>query len=359
VKLSAPTGVSLDGFNNPKSVRELSDGRLMVASGSDPLLCVVDFATGASVALSRRGDGPGEFRDASRLYRLSGDSTVLEDRQGLRWIVFDGARPIHTWRSWGTGFNGPWIVGFDDRGRMLELRGFAFGRAPNGPQRRSHADAESLWVLVHHRSAKAAEFLDGRIDTLVVLRGWSRGVTTAQAEAKPGFGMEWWITNPLSTEEQALLFPDGWIAIVRMQPYRVQWRTPDGSVIEGPPLPFERVEVSATQKRYAISRRYPPPKPAFEPEAFAAWPEILPAIQSGAATRDALFGLPDGRLAVLRTSDARLPGNRYDIVDRSGRLSARLVLAENERVLGFGAQAVYVAVSDEDGLEVVRRHVWP
>jgi len=45
------------------------------------------------------------------------------------------------------------------------------------------------------------------------------------------------------------LFPDGWIAIARLDPYLVEWRTPDGRTVRGTPLPSARVKVDDAEKR--------------------------------------------------------------------------------------------------------------
>jgi hypothetical protein len=46
-------------------------------------------------------------------------------------------------------------------------------------------------------------------------------------------------------------------------------------------------------------------------------------------------------------------------VNRRGGLDGQLVLATNERVVGFGARSVYLSVTDDDGIQRLRRHPWP
>jgi hypothetical protein len=60
-----------------------------------------------------------------------------------------------------------------------------------------------------------------------------------------------------------------------------------------------------------------------------------------------------------RTPSADRPGNRYDIVDRAGRLAGQLLLPSSERIIGTGKGAVYVLAIDTDGLQRVRRHPPP
>ena len=56
---------SLVGAGN---VRELSDGRLIVADPRDKLLQVIDLEKGSSVAIGREGSGPAEFGMPMRLF---------------------------------------------------------------------------------------------------------------------------------------------------------------------------------------------------------------------------------------------------------------------------------------------------
>jgi hypothetical protein len=53
------------------------------------------------------------------------------------------------------------------------------------------------------------------------------------------------------------------------------------------------------------------------------------------------------------------PENRYDIVDRTGRLVRGVTLPENQRLVGVGRSGAYVAETDEDGIQRLRRHPWP
>jgi hypothetical protein len=52
------------------------------------------------------------------------------------------------------------------------------------------------------------------------------------------------------------------------------------------------------------------------------------------------------------------PETRYDIVNRRGVLDGQLVLAPNEHIVGFGATSMYVAVSNDDGIQHLERHPW-
>jgi hypothetical protein len=166
------------------------------------------------------------------------------------------------------------------------------------------------------------------------------------------------IGTPFSSEDRALLFPDGWIAVVRLQPYRVDWRRPDGHWVRGPLLPFHPRRVTAQERVWAMTRAYG--RALRDTEQLSGWPEIVPPFLSWNRGRaPVLLALPDGRLAIARTPTASDSTNRYDLVDRTGALTAVLRLPPYEAIVGFGARSVYVVATDEDDAQRLRRHPWP
>jgi len=154
---------------------------------------------------------------------------------------------------------------------------------------------------------------------------------------------------PLDVAEEGLLFRDGWMGVARIQPYRVDWRTPEGEWIRGRPLPFHAIPFTERERRaYARGRRGVASAPV--------WPRDIPPFDKGPG---ALLPTPEGLLAVRRVPSADAPETRVDLVDRTGTLRRVIVLGVRERILGFGARSVYVVRVDADDLEYVRRHPWP
>src|SRR6185436_1924043 len=49
------------------------------------------------------------------------------------------------------------------------------------------------------------------------------------------------VMGAIPVSESASLFEDGWLALVHLDPFRVDWRRPDGTCVKGAPLPIERV----------------------------------------------------------------------------------------------------------------------
>ncbi len=60
-RLPPPNGSLHEEFVNVHSLRELSDGRVLVTERGVQRLLVADFRAGTVQVISRRGGGPGEY----------------------------------------------------------------------------------------------------------------------------------------------------------------------------------------------------------------------------------------------------------------------------------------------------------
>lgn len=171
--------------------------------------------------------------------------------------------------------------------------------------------------------------------------------------------------NPLAAQDLALLFPDAWLAVVYHEPYRVDWRSPDGSWVRGSPLPFERTPLTRSERCAALQRRFGVLPQSCDHASVPNWPDVVPAFlpitkpTMSAPASPTLFAAPDGRLVIRRTPLASSPSNRYDVIDRFGTLPMVLVLPANEAIIGFGAGSIYVITTDQNDLQWIRRHPWP
>jgi hypothetical protein len=187
-----------------------------------------------------------------------------------------------------------------------------------------------------------------RIDTIAGLRGRMRDVEIVAREVR-GVGM--WLSDPFAVGEQALLFRDGWIAVARLSPYRVEWISPAGERTLGPPIAERLISVSQQDKQAALSSYFG--NSALSIEMIPSWPTQLPAFQESA-----LFSSPQGFLVVRRTSVAASPEGRYDVFDRRGIRVHSFNLPGGHRLVGIGDHYLYVAVRDTDDIERLQRVRW-
>lgn len=338
--------MSEEQFRRISSVRELADGRTLALDVFDDLILLFDWTTGTASRVSRKGRGPGEYLEVGRIFPLGRDSSVLEDPTARRWILMAGPAlrgPLNDSVRYATDLA---FSGIDRSGRYLEVHPFVFAQSRGSRNPHIRDFAESLLVLsVRERGARA--------DTLTTLAGAYRGhaVVTKSVNGRP---MTYQFYSRFAAEEQALLFPDGWIALSLRDPYRVDWIDPAGRRVHGKPLPFRRVAVDATQKKDVMDRSWTGrTRDLFRADEMPGWPEVLPPFQ-----RDALVAMPDGRLLVERTLDATESVRRYDVVDRRGSLVSRIQVAKRERIVGFGVGTVFTVLADDDELETLRRHPW-
>jgi hypothetical protein len=350
--LRPPIASLPEGFEHISSVRELNDGRLIIADDSrHSRLLVADWRSGRVSVVGREGDGPGEYRSIGQVVALPSDSSLVTDPRGGRWLLLDGLRVAGMAAHNGLRLQNAQVpFGADGRGRILELEAHVFPKSRE-PVARWYPNAESLFVLVVRRGSS-------NVDTVARIRGRYRGirhVPSPKGGQVAGMSIIWDLVNPLAAEDQALLFPDGWVAIAYGNPFQVEWVAPDGKRVRSGTLPGPTRTIDEREKRNALLVYRPTYLSAgFGVNDVPTWPAVLPPFPI-----NALLAVPDGALAIERTAEASSPGRVYDIVDRTGHVVKRIRLLPNERLVGFGSHAAFVAAKDSDDIEWLRKHPWP
>ena len=344
--LQLSPGQPLEGveFSRIASVRELADGRVLVTDALEKQLSVVDFQKGSSTPLGRIGDGPGEYRTPGTLFALPGDTTWMVDQMAGRWLVLKGTTFAGVITA-----NDPPIrntarnpLGLDHAGHALITQAARDLDGVRGTVKTGAAD--STWVVRADRHTGVA-------DSLAKMRTRPSRIAISGGKDISSISIQ---MNPLAAGEQAVMFTDGTVAVARLDPYRVDWYSPKGVRTSGAPLPFQAAAVDGAEKAAVMKRMARDGEPPADPETVPDWPQVLPPFPN-----PSLKAAPDGRLWILRMRSTKAPGTDYDIVDRSGKLAARLHLAPNEVVAGFGPSRVYVVATDDDGLQHLRRHPLP
>ena len=333
-------------FTRIGTVRELKDGRVLVTDRGEKQLSVVDFRAGTVETVGRRGAGPSEYSDPNRLFQLAGDSAIL-DAGSRRWLILVGAKIVATIPA-----DNPGVVaargltaGADYSGRIVSSH-FA-GKAFGGPA----TLVDSQYLVIVNRS-------NGHVDTVGRLRS-PQTVVSGTIRGADGKVVPLQMGGPYyDATDQAVMFSDGWIAVARLSPYRVEWLPPKGRWLPGSPL-AEAVPLDAREKQAYVERsaRRAGRPPRSSPGQIGPWPSTIPEF-FGFDPGVLLTG-PAGRLVVRRSPTAEHEETRYDFIDRTGTRSLQLAMPETERVVGFGVKSVYVAWRDNDNIERLRRHPWP
>jgi hypothetical protein len=350
VRLGRPVAATPYDFVRPIAIREFPDGTLLISDQSENQLVHYNFTTGASKNVGRSGSGPGEYRTVGRLHTLGADSTLLTDSYTGRWFVLVGTRVTKMFAEHEpanlllTGV----LDGASRDGYVVATKPHVYARGA----RRWPSTADTF-VLIR------ANWRTGAIDTVARLLGAGpHGFT--QFPATPARLNHIFPANPLAVAERGLLFSDGWIAVARLQPYRVDWIRPIGGWIRGTALPTY-VPRATTQRDKCFSiTLFVGDKFSCENDSFNGWPAVVPAIAPvHPRTVPLLVADTEGNVLIERLRTVESPTRRYDVVDRQARIKRVILLGPNEQILGFGARHVYVVHTDDDDLKSIRKHSLP
>jgi hypothetical protein len=339
--LAAPVARLAEEFGRINSVRELADGRVLITDNSSASrLVVANLTTGTVTEIGRAGNGPREYQHPlGRLIPLAGDSTLVTSGQRPpRWVIMSGAEIVESVPM----DSRPFLAASDAVG--ADAAGNVLANRVNGTMKH-----DGPYTLTKY-AAVLANRRTGRVDTVATMRGSEMSNRRVGTAEKP-----FWISTQanFSVSEQSMLFLDGWIATVRVEPYRVDWRSPDGKSTPGQDLDWKPVKVDDREKKAYDARVRKRTGTAYD-HSRDPWAAAVSPIRPSP-----LIAAPDGNVWIFRSQWSGDESVRYDVVDRRGRLLGRVRLADNQRVVGFGKDAIYVAVVDDDGIERLQKHPWP
>ena len=359
VSLGNPTATFEEPFDQVTSVRELSDGRVLVADLLARAVSLTDLERGTASAVGREGQGPKEFNFPMGLVALPGDSTLLIDPGQRRFLIIgpDGA-PITT-IPFPEEFSGPVRIRGADRQGRVYAEGSAFTFGPGSADLNEQSLPDSVPLLLCDRAT-------GRVDRLGKIKIPEMTMAVSGGRNARAIAMR---QAPLPAADAWSVTPDGRIGIARVGDYHVDWWGAPRAT--GRPVRYTPVKVSARDKEI-FRERTRDPRSAFrvsegtsarsggssrpiqppdlpEPE----WPEFKPpfVVNSALAT-------PAGQLWVERSQPAEAD-RLYDVFGSDGNLMRQVKLSADRRVVGFGAGTVYVARTDEDELQYLERYRLP
>jgi hypothetical protein len=354
VQLAEPKTAFHEPFSQVTGVRELTDGSLIVADRLEQAIRIIDFRAGTMDDIGHVGGGPGEFQMPGGIFPLPGDSTLLLDYGNLRLSVIapDGRIPHST-------------AMLTPEGSLISPRGvdaaghiyFDQGGLRIGPD----GDVETSRRAPILRMTWEAE----TFDTVAYLplpepSGSSRSFSTGGGQVRIQ-GL-----SPLPKSATWAVAPDGSVAVVHADPYRVEWYDPQRSSLQGPIVPYVPVPITDEDKEAWANRMgggnmvmiaaggggggggrsgsqtIQMPRP--EPDDME-WPDVKPPFPVNAARVT-----PDGALWVQRHVAYGQP-QLFDVFDRAGVRIRQVELPPGREIVGFGVGVVYVVNVDEDDLQ--------
>ena len=388
--LSKPDVEFPEPFTIVSSLRELRDGRVVVADAREKTLQLIDLKSGSAAALGREGSGPAEYGLPMSVLAMPGDTTFVFDPLNQRYLIVADGKATGTWsmaipdvggpptpqraapapevRGGGPGVRfggafGGFPRGADVRGRLyFQPPNFTIG--PEGPK-----SVDSAAITRYDRATK-------KTDTLTFVKVPQSNVQTSGNPGGQGGGrvaIRIGGATPFEPQDEWTVLSDGRVAVVRASDYHVDVVSGPRQKVSGPAVPYEKVKVGEAEKKawrenqgrgtaIAITRDAGPggarssataAPPASIPEP-DKWPEVMPA-----AARNGVFGTPKGEIWVQRNRPANNPNPSFDVFDGQGRFTGKVTLPRGTRLVGFGNGTVYLARSDADDLQYLQRYRYP
>jgi len=344
-------------FTAIRAVMALPDGRLALSDPLENRVSLIDFPRGSIQPVGRVGEGPLEFKRAAGLYRAPGGGVWVFDHELRRLLpvlpsgLLQEVIPIgHGGLAGSVPVHGPDDLSFDSLGQTYAAN-------------RRGGFTSSTGVLLRYR-ARAT-------DTIASLL---RPVTKALNVKRSGLGD--YQTVLFSPEDAWAVAPDGWIAIARASPYRVEWIPPAGPAVAGPVIDHKAIRISKAEKAFIASGKggsrgrtsvtlvlVSPggPKP---PGAGAPAPDyevLFARVKTPIDLRDDHWPLLDesGRLWVQRSLLFGVKVGVFDVFDRTGNLVDRVEIPGGSRLVGFDLRWIYTSRLDSDGFEHLQRFPLP
>ena len=329
--LGPPTAVFAEEFGYLHSVRELPNGDILVVDLFDKAVYRVDMETQTRTMVGGRGEGPDEYLGPDAVWPLPGDSTLLVDVGNGRLVRIGPDLAFGSTRSLTVRPEAGSVVltvphGVDSRGNIYTT-----------PEPWPPTGADSATIL---RIDPVRE----TVDSLWTIR------------------TRW--AGPLMPHDAWGVAADGSVVVARAHAYGVDWISPEGSVVRGDTVPHDPVPVTIAEKAeyYRDLQRTLPGHSQcghrFRRRTFHSL-QTQPRFGAGTVTTS-----PGGRTC-CRPSTTRPSGSirwtvpgctattRPAATARTTSSTARdgsrcgLWLQATERVVGFGAEAVYIAAFDD------------
>lgn len=305
---TSPLNRMLEG---PRNMKELVDGRVIFQDVRK--VYVADFAANRTSTLN--GVQPG-----GTLIPLSGDSSLYSTDRA--WLFLSGINVVGSLQE-----SNPIVAMWKLPATLTaaDNRGNVYMRVPSQSARDS-LPVERIDRMTGARSIVARLFME---------------------RARRG------AVCPIG--EHFVVAPDGWVAVLRANPYRVDWQSPNGQWTRGDPIAYEHVRMDESGKRAYHDWESPDRGRMMSvPESEIEWPEFVCPFHLGYPP----IATPDGKILVYRVPTRGPIITQYDVINRLGKIEAQLVMDANQAILGFGTRHVYV-FNTSGKTQTISRHPWP
>ncbi len=350
-------------FSRITSVRELSNGSLLVLDGAERIITAITFESNSSRKVGRQGGGPREVRFPSNLLAVSQDTVWITDLANFRWLPVDANLNFGATVPFGPVGDlvlRESMLGADMMGNLYFSldRGLAEKRSSSGYR-------EVPVVRVRRR--------DWKVDTILTIIA-PAGRESSSRSAGPG-QIQLMTTRPLAFEDQVAIAPNGSVLVLQALTSSVKVIDASGRARQGKPLKRPVVVVDETEKAairagqvvagsiFVVGgsgtatsiRSVTPrtPRPPLQDMPRTEWPKVKPPFLRGA------LASPLGRVWTIRPAQSSVRERIYDVISESGDYAGAVSVLPELALIAVGRKHVYLTHTDGDGLQTIRRYPLP
>lgn len=303
--------------------------QVFISDVSTPAVWRVDPVTGATAAVGTAGPGPDQYAQPGGFYPGARGAILLADHSGPKVLTLapDGL----VTGSVPTARRGVWSSSDSDVDMTrVDAKGFAY-----------FVDRGSAFPLTGELSNQVDLV---RLHTSTLVEEKIASLAIPRSERLPsGDGMVLTRSRIGDPADGWGVAPDGRVAIVRANPYRVDWLSPTGQIKAGPTIAVDVIPYTEQDREAArnagggsvgVGRPGGASSPASIPQKFA--PNKPPFFPNDVVVS------PAGAVWVMRSAPFGATMVTYDVFDATGARTDRVAFPAGSRVVGFGAAAVYV-----------------
>jgi sugar lactone lactonase YvrE len=329
----------LDGATGAVSgAYELADGRILLTDAGRPAVSIVDPVSGRITPVGSAGAGEGQYVRPGGIYTGAKREALVLDRAQTRVNVYSAAGAFV--RSYSIAVEGVTTNSTDSDLQRLDARGYSYFIDRDGLA--GVGSGRPVLRLVRFEPVKQHKALVAELrgpETKTVAGGdgvtFSRSVVGSPAD---GWGVA----------------PDGRVAVVRSDPYRVEWISVDGKVAQGPAIAIDAIPITDADKaaykaKYGSAGGGVGVGVAGGRTGLSGLEPVFAATKAPFSPADVVVS-PDAHVWVMRSRPAAATTVIYDVFDATGRRVDRLEFPERSRVVGFGANSVFISETGGDRL---------
>jgi hypothetical protein len=329
-----PIAAIAEPFTKISGVQELSSSLAVATDNMEAKVVLIDFARGTVKQVGAKGQGPNEYRFPSPPIGVP-DGAYVFDTYQRRAILVARNGAIAGMKALP---DGPL-----SRARGSDATGHVYFEGSDfDPNTGRFSD--SLPVVRWNPATDKVER---------VARVWSGGRVMIQR--KEGLSSMAREITPFPHLDAWVALPDGRLALIRHEPFRIDFASPSGMITHGSPIAVMPIAITARERDWYRERNTPGrmgammagggtgPQQQGPQWEDAHFPRMMPTF-IGAD----VVSTPEGEIWIPRSFTSVDKARKYDIYDATGKLTGSALLDPNARIVGFGPRSVYVARTNPD-----------